>query len=400
MKPSIYRQIKAVPVVGREMKDSPRCWNNGLLRHKGKLWMCYRFHLKEASGRCATAIVELDPVSFQPRGTSQHLALSGPTGSEHHEDARLFMFKGEPHLSYTEMRGYRPGVDYTCVIRYAKLKLRGNRWQIVEVFQPRYASNDGRGKEKNWVFFETDGKLYAVYSTGPQHVVIELEGERVKNTYSSPGAAWSWGHLRGGTPPILQNDGTFLSIFHSSLPGEEPPHFVRYYAGAYTFESKPPFAPIRISTRPIMAGSEEDGHKVDPRYVAGWKPYVVFPCGLVVDDSRLLVSFGVNDWQCALGTLTIDQLYLASSDGSELEPRYFRSENGSVPVRIMDVEQRPKFMDWTVPRASCTGAAPGFMSCDDPREAQEVAELPGVSEISREEYEGEIRTRAAAQFRW
>ena len=37
--------------------ESPRHWNCGLFRYADKLWMSYRFHLKQHSGRCATAIV-------------------------------------------------------------------------------------------------------------------------------------------------------------------------------------------------------------------------------------------------------------------------------------------------------------------------------------------------------
>lgn len=393
MKPSIFKQLPAVAVVGRELKESPRHWNCGLLRYKDKLWMSYRYHLKEHGGRCATAIVELHPRTFNPVGISQHLALSGPTGNEHHEDARLFFFKGEPHISYTEMRGYKPGVDYTCVIRYARLKLRGNRWQVVDVFQPRWSSNDGRAKEKNWTFFEYQEKLHAVYASGPKHIVIRLEGERVEERFITDGAQWSWGPMRGGTPPLLQPDGTFLSIFHSSLPTEVAPHYVRYYAGAYTFEGKPPFTPLMISSRPIMAGSEEDGHQVDPRYVAGWKPYVVFPCGLVPEESDFLVSLGVNDWQCCVGRLSHTQFHLFAADGSERQARYFRRENGSMPVKIVDGEQRIKFLPWLQPRSSGVTVGAGFMMLDDAREAQEVSEAPGVREITETEYREETRQR-------
>lgn len=397
MKPSIFKQVAAVPVTGRELKESPRHWNCGLLRYKDKLWMSYRYHLKNAGGRCATAIVELSPTTYQPISVSQHLALSGPTGDEHHEDARLFIFRGEPHISFTEMRGYKPGVDYTCVIRYAKLKLRGNRWIVVDVFQPRWASNDGRGKEKNWVFFEHEGILHAVYSGGPNQIVLSLDGERIVDTYTQPGAVWSWGTVRGGTTPIMQPDGTFLTIFHSSLPTEMPPHFVRYYAGAYTFSAKPPFTPIRVSMKPLMAGSEEDGHQVDPRYVAGWKPYVVFPCGIVSDGDRYLISIGVNDWQCAIAQMRSDQFHLMAADGSEKPVRYFRRENGSVPVRILGLDMRTRYLPWNRPRASGVVAGAGFMACDDARDAQEVSEHPGVEEITSGEYE--VQNRTAHTFR-
>jgi hypothetical protein len=106
VKPSLFRQVEAVKIEGREMLPSPRHWNCGLIRYKDRLWLSYRFHLKEHAGRCATAIVQLDDKTLQPVGRSDHLLLSGPVGTEHHEDARLFLFKGEVYLSYTEMRGH------------------------------------------------------------------------------------------------------------------------------------------------------------------------------------------------------------------------------------------------------------------------------------------------------
>jgi hypothetical protein len=398
MKPSIFKQLSATAVNGREMKPSPRHWNNSILQYKGKLWMSYRYHLKDQGGRCALAIVELD-AKFRPRGSSQQLSLSGPTGNEHHEDGRLFLFRGEPHISFTEMRGYKPGVDYTCVIRYAKLKLRGNRWQVQDVYQPRYGNNDGSAKEKNWGFFDYDGQLAVVYSPGPEHKVLFLEGERVIQTFTSNGPSWHWGQPRGGSSPTLQKDGTFISFFHSSIATEEPPHFVRYYGAAYSFEAKPPFAPVMISTRPLMAGSEEDGHQVDPRYVAGWKPYVVFPCGHRDMGSHFNVALGVNDWQCAIATIAKDALFLGSADGSDIAPRYFSAANGSMPVRIIGTDMRIKLLDWTVPRPNSFGSAEGIMRVEDPREAQEVSEWPGVAEIDADAYNLKMRHRLQTAFR-
>ncbi|MBU2072778.1 MAG: hypothetical protein KKA68_21295, partial [Gammaproteobacteria bacterium] len=153
MKPSLFEQLQAVAIDPTKLKPSPRHWNCGMLRYKNRLWLSYRYHLKQHAGRIATAIVEIDQKTFQPIGKSQWLKFSGPTGDEHHEDARLFMFRDEPHISFTEMRGYKPGVDYTSVMKYAKLKLRGCKWEVEKVFHPRFGVNDGRAKEKNWVFF-------------------------------------------------------------------------------------------------------------------------------------------------------------------------------------------------------------------------------------------------------
>lgn len=387
-KPSLFTQIEAVPVGTRSLKESPRHWNCGLLRYKGRLWLAYRYHLKEHGGRCATAISEMNPDTLQPTGRSQWLKLSGPTGTEHHEDARLFMFKGEPYISYTEMRGYRPGVDYTCVMKYAQLKLRGTKWEVVDSWLPKFGRNDGRSKEKNWVFFEHDRAVHAVYSSGPQHQVIRIEGESVTKVYESAGPAWHFGPVRGGTPPLLQPDGTFLTIFHSSLATEIAPHFVRYYAAAYTFEGRPPFAPLRVSTRPLMVGSEVDGHQVDPRYVEGWKPYVVFPCGMVErEGGGWLVSLGVNDWQCAIARLRPDQLHLGAANGTDIPSRYFRRSNGTLPVPVFGDGGRKRLIEWIVPRTPFGMAGEGYMVCSNPREAQEVAEFGGVEEIGFADYD-------------
>lgn len=385
-KPSFFEQLEAVAVNPRTLLESPRHWNCGLLRYDGRLWLSYRFHLKQFNGRCGTAIVQLDEKTLQPKGKSTWLRLSGPSGTEHHEDARLFLFNGEPHVSYTEMTGYRPGIDYACVMKYAKLRLKKDRWEVVESWQPRFGRNDGRAKEKNWVFFEHDHALHAIYNSGAEHQVLRIAGDKVEEVYETMGPAWHFGPVRGGTPPIRQEDGTFLTMFHSSLPTEIAPHFVRYYAAAYTFEGAPPFTPLRISTRPLMAGSEADGHKVDPRYVDGWKPWVVFPCGIVEYKSGWLVSLGINDWQCAIATLKPTQLFLGAANGSDIPTRYFRRENGTLPVAVYNEGNRKRLLEWTVPRTSFGMASAGVMACSNPREAQEVADFKDVAEISYEQY--------------
>jgi len=387
-KPSFFQQLEAVVVNPTSLIESPRHWNCGLFRYADRLWMSYRFHLKQHSGRCATAIVELDEATFQPKGKSEWLKLSPVNAGCHHEDARLFLFRGEPYLSYTEMSSYQPGRDYSCVMKYAKLRFKKNKWEVEESWRPNYGRNEGRSKEKNWVFFEHDDELHAIYNSGGDHKVIRLKGDRVDAVYDSMGPAWHFGPVRGGTPPVMQPDGTYLTVFHSSLPTEKAPHYVRYYAAAYTFDGKPPFTPLRISTRPLMAGSESDGHKVDPRYADSWKPWVVFPCGLVEHNDGWLVSLGVNDWQCAVATLKPNQLFLGAANGSDIPPRYFYRKNGTLPVPVFNDGNRRKLLEWTVPRTQMAMASGGVMVCENPREAQEVAEFQGVQEITYAEFIG------------
>lgn len=394
-KKSVFAQLDvcAVPPLG--MLPSPRYQNPGLLRYKDKLWLAYRYHRMETpTKRSGIGMVEIDAATGQAISKSQHLPLANPTGTEHHEDCRLFMFRGEPYISATVMVGYKPGINYTCIMMYARLALTRGKWSVLNEWQPVYGNNTGFSKEKNWVFFEHDNKLHCIYSTDPEHVVLEIDGSKVVREYRSKGPVWEWGHVRGGTPPADFGDGRMLAIFHSSIPTEEPPHYVRYYAAAYTFEKTPPFRILQISEQPILAGSEEDGHRVDPRYTEGWKPYVVFPCGLVPDGKDWLMSFGINDWQCAVARLRPDQLMLANADGTGRRMRYFRHDNGTLAIRYVDAHQRPSFIRWTVVRSSrgCM-AGGGYLKAMNGREAVEVSEYPGVTEITEAEYEKAMRSR-------
>ena len=394
-KPSLYRQVDAVPIGSVGLRPSPRHWNPGLLRFAGKLWLAYRYHRADAQQRCGTAIVRLDDETLQPKGPNYHLRFSDSTGKSHHEDARLFMFRGQPHISYTEMTGYRPGVDYTCVMKYARLAYEKGKWSVAEEFYPQYGLNTGNSKEKNWVFFEQDNRLYFVYSIQPQHIVVEVDGSRIIRDYMTPGPHWTFGEMRGGSSPVLVN-GKWLSIFHSRLTTEEAPHFVRYYAGAYEFEAQEPFRPVTVTNYPTMSGSEEDGHQVDPRYVEGWKPYVVFPCGVVEDGDKLLCSLGINDWQCAVARVPIASLKLSAADGSNITPRYFTTANGSRAHTYVNQENRVQLMEWKVfapGRGGVAGA--GYLKIIEPRVAMDLSETAGVTEITAEEYE-QVERRANA----
>jgi len=388
-KKSIFAQLKASAVPTHKLLESPRYQNPGLFKYAGKYWLAYRYHRMDTpTKRSGIGICEIDVETGEPKSASQRIPLSNPTDSEHHEDCRLFVFNGDPFISYTTMQGYVPGVNYTCVMQYAKLKLTKKKWSVVQEWQPRHGNNTGFAKEKNWIFFEHNKALYCIYATDPEHVVLRIEGDEVVETIKTPGPLWQWGHVRGGTPPVDLGDGRMLCLFHSSIPTEEPPHFVRYYAAAYTFESKPPFKILQISEQPVMSGSEEDGHKVDPRYVQGWKPYVVFPCGLVKDGDRFITSFGVNDWQCAVGSLTMDQLVLGSPDGSSFKPRFFKTANGTMPIRYIDAHQKPIFMHWeVVKRPGICVAGEGYMHVSNAREAVEVSELQGVEEIPKDGFD-------------
>ena len=393
-KKSVFAQLDACAVPPHNLMPSPRHWNAGLLRYRDKLWLGYRYHRAETKdSRCGVAMCEIDEQG-EPQSESQMLNFYSPRDCEHHEDCRLFLFRGEPYISWTSMEGYMPGVDYSCVVKYAKLRLTGKKWSVVEEWKPNFGDNTGFKKEKNWVFFEHKDELYFVYAMDPDHVVCKIEGSKVVKEYKTDGAKWHWGHQRGGTPPVDLGYGRMMCIFHSSIFTEEPPHFVRYYAAAYTFENKPPFKVLQISQQPILAGSEEDGHRIDPRWTEGWKPYVVFPCGLIADKKGWLISLGINDWQSAIARISESELMLGPADGTGFKPRFFRTENGTLSIRYTDAHQHTTFLHWDIfPNPRGNSAGMGYMQASNAREAVEISEVHGVTEITEIEYRKALRQR-------
>jgi predicted GH43/DUF377 family glycosyl hydrolase len=392
-KPSLFRQVDAVNIDPKCLMKSPRHWNAGLLEYDGGLWLAYRYHRNTPDSRCGIALCEIDRKTLRAKPGSQHLDLDDGEEGSHHEDPRLFMFQGHPHISYTEMSNYQPGVDYACCMKYARLTLKKGRWKAAEIFHPNYGHNSGTSREKNWVFFESAGKLHCVYQDAPDRIVLRLEGAEVVEEWGHSAPVWSWGPVRGGTPPVPHGD-ELIAFFHSSMATEHVPHHVRYYAGAYTMEKVAPFRVTAISERPLMTGSESDGHRVDPRYTAGWKPFVVFPCGCVPEKNRFLVSLGVNDWCVAIAKIKSEQLHLGPADGSAFTDRFFRTANGSFGVRISDDSGKMNLVEWLVPRQGLVGmAGQGYLRVSNPRNAEELLAERGVTEIPPAEYEAITRVR-------
>jgi len=157
--------------------------------------------------------------------------------------------------------------------------------------------------EKNWTWFSHNNRLHCVYTMNP-HEVVEINelGEPISRyiTYSDILNQWPYGECRMGSNPILIDD-LYFNFFHSSLPWKRGKR--RYFMGAYTFESTPPFRIVQVIQDPILTGSEFDINNLD-------SPLVVFPCGAVFQSDNWLVTFGINDERC--GWIRLPHSYIAS----------------------------------------------------------------------------------------
>lgn len=160
-----------------------------------------------------------------------------------------------------------------------------------------------RDLEKNWTLFESDGQVYATYSYRPHRVLrVDLDSPdtviRATPAYASNFLSdyeKYFGILRGGTQPVRVGD-SFLTMAHTSFKLPEG----RVYRGVLVeFEAAAPFRVRRISKAPFdlpsHVGAEFAHAKLNPDVHE-----VIYPRGLVRRGDEWIVSYGLNDEECAI----------------------------------------------------------------------------------------------------
>ena len=147
--------------------------------------------------------------------------------------------------------------------------------------------------------YEPALELY-IYSIMPHRIVYTVpspDDRTIENAHTVsltkllPKYKWEWGEMRGGSPAVLWNATHYISFFHSSGVFHQK-WTISYYMGAYLFESRPPFGITHMSVNPIV-------HANMINESLGWAykvvDVIVFPCGIILDDDFIHVSYGHND---------------------------------------------------------------------------------------------------------
>lgn len=269
-------------------------FNCSIAEFKGKYYLAYRLERPPFCARIRIGMCELNdnfiPIAHTNKILNLHSKLAGFADNYHVEDPRLFVFNNGLYISYTD--GYQ----------MAQAKINPETFEVSENFYIQ-KPNPAR-TEKNWTFFEYDGRIYSVYNTSP-HVIFEMDDNSWTEKYRTKfDHNWKWGEIRGGTSPLRIGD-KFISFFHSALDiTRNGSKGKQYFAGAYMFEAEPPFNVVAISKEPLLAG--EFISEAIPRL---WnKIFVVFPNGAVRKDDKYIVSFGYNDYQCRLAEISDELL--------------------------------------------------------------------------------------------
>ena len=299
--PSITKQTKwpcAFFNFGKAQSKEICYFNPSLVERPDGLWLIVRRARNERSVRIGYN--DLMAFSLSGNYTPQYgvtMRFQKCFEKEHYEDPRAIYHNGITYISACNFVVLNDGRMWTGAHQVLNVINRmdtKSTWQVSKRIDPIYGYNGGaigrdKGAEKNWLWFFHNDELFLEYQASP-HIVtrFSLDGKALEEYKTENPFNWEYGIIRGGTPPVLinNNGNEYLTFFHSRLPDDY--YRARYYMGAYTFESKPPFKITRMTREPLLAGSRDDIWGKD-------KPLVVFPCGSRLKDGKWLVTLGVND---------------------------------------------------------------------------------------------------------
>jgi hypothetical protein len=309
-------------------------FNAAVVRFKNRLLLAYRVAPRDRRRRIA--VCALDPQSLTARReTVVPLSDYIPEGSHWQGDPRFFVFNERLFLHYNTGEVSLPNQIYLVELDADDLRPI-SRARSLELDGPRQPS------EKNWLLFEHDGRVHAVYYPAPQIILTvdwksggALSCRRAFRTdWDASSYISKYGTPHGGAPPVRIGD-RYSAFFNSSfrmrtpsgghspeIHGSEeqtPAGTIRYVSGYYEFAAEPPFAPLRFIPRPVLTPVPylRPGHS-DP-LCADFEG-VVYTSGAVRQNGHWLVSHGLFHRHCCLSILRHEDLVAACEDTGPLAP--------------------------------------------------------------------------------
>lgn len=167
----------------------------------------------------------------------------------------------------------------------------------------RISPSNLKSRQKNWMPFVHDGKIYFIANVCP-HDIYEFEpGREAFQKYRT-----SWAHswfnrndLRGNTNPVRMTNGNFLSTFHTASYQSGVMH---YDNGCYIFSGEPPFTPIWCGRRTYLPADAA----VEPHVRKKGQIICTFPCGMTIDGDKLKISYGDNDSSVKIMETTVTEM--------------------------------------------------------------------------------------------
>lgn len=306
-------------------------YNPAITRFRGRLLMAYRVDsgrretMQRRIGLCALdEELVLIPGSVIPFSDT----ISG--GDPCHYDPRFLVYGDRLFVHYNNNFQTRPN-------QISLVELNPDTLEAKTSARPLHLDGPRQEIEKNWMLFEHEGELLAVYQIAPHTILrVNLEGNGPIVCQTVHQTGWDvsayanrFGLPLGGAPPVRQGN-LYVSFFHSRQPisrlhwllrywpvpsNARLPRYVaaierrlrrpfarvRYYGGIYAFAAAPPFRPRWLAAEPVLRPEAESPYQ-HRRRANPFADGIVYPCGAVLwADDSWLVSYGVNDERCWLG---------------------------------------------------------------------------------------------------
>lgn len=255
----------------------------------GRTWMAYRVECFPWFRFSKVAIVQLNDLFCPIPETNRLLDLPTDYDNYNAEDPRFVAeLDGSVLLAYND--GFRQAI---ATLRYPSFTVESHR------FFREIGGMEIAEKEKNWTFFRNGER--AIYSLNPLRILSTgLEASLLSETRGVND--WPHGEPRGGTQ-IFQLNGWASHFFHSSVKIADSKHGpVRQYFAGLLCHDPSTMAPVAISERPILIGSPCSVEDRPSQH------QVVFPCGVVDLGRSVVMSYGLDDLDCALEVVEKDAL--------------------------------------------------------------------------------------------
>lgn len=313
-------------------------YNPAIIRFQGCLLMAYRID----SGRGGPpvrriALCRLDGQACVVPGSVTPFSDTITLGGDRHYDPRFLVYGNRLFIHYNNNFLTRPNQIYLVEVDAVTLTAKAPA-------RPLVLQGPRQEIEKNWMLFEHEGELLAVYTIAP-HVILRVQLDGTGPVLCQPAFTTTWdvaayaqqyGQPCGGAPPVRYGD-LYISIFHAqrlvgALRRFEPlfperlarrlPRYPaaviwrlrhlcyqrRYSGGLYAFAAKPPFQPVWLAPAPVLR-PEVELPRQRPRWIDPSSELAVYPAGAILQAAQhLLVSYGVHEERCCLRCIDLTQV--------------------------------------------------------------------------------------------
>ena len=246
---------------------------------------------------------------------------------------RLFLF-------YALLERDADGViDGSCMV-VAEFAVAGEGWACVAAYHlPKFPLGGQRSAEaqdkweKNWVPFAiAPDRIGLIYAHEPWDVIVlEVPAgvpPHLSASHRSPGLAWDYGTIRGGTPPVRYDAGRLVTFFHAAqVVGSRRV----YTAGACVFGDTAPYAPELMTSEPLLVAPYASGAH---RFGWGFAGSVVFPAGAEATDRGFTLVSGRDDGEIATFAIDREELDRRLAPPAAPETVAFRGTRDGATARL------------------------------------------------------------------